>query len=84
MTKADIVDIIYETLGISKKDIYKVVDSVFNKIKDEILSKNNVKISGLVALKLKPEEEELVETQKLVKKKLLKQGLLFLLNQAGF
>lgn len=46
MTKADIVEKIYEGLGIPKKDISEVVNRVFEIIKDEILSKNNTKISG--------------------------------------
>jgi integration host factor subunit alpha len=53
MTKADIVDIIYETLGISKKDIYNVVDSVFTTMKDEILNKRSVKISGFGSFEVK-------------------------------
>lgn len=46
MTKADIVEAIHESLGLTKKDIAKVVDEVFNSVRDEILKTNNVKISG--------------------------------------
>jgi len=46
MTKADIVELIHEQLGLTKKDIAKVVDELFNEVRDQILSKNNVKISG--------------------------------------
>lgn len=46
MTKADIVELIHEKLGLTKKDIAKVVDELFNEVRDQILSKNNVKISG--------------------------------------
>jgi len=46
MTKADIVEKIYEGLGITKKDISTVVDRVFEIMRDEILSKNNIKVSG--------------------------------------
>lgn len=46
MTKADIVELIHENLGLTKKDIAKVVDELFNEVRDQILSKNNVKISG--------------------------------------
>jgi integration host factor subunit alpha len=46
MTKAEIVEKIYKELGITKKDIANVVDRVFELMKEEILSKNNVKISG--------------------------------------
>jgi integration host factor subunit alpha len=46
MTKAEIVEKIYKELGITKKDIANVVDRVFDLMREEILSKNNVKISG--------------------------------------
>ena len=46
MTKADIVELIHENLGLTKKDIAKVVDELFNEVRDQILAKNNVKISG--------------------------------------
>lgn len=46
MTKADIVELIHEKLGLTKKDIAKVVDELFNEVRDQILNKNNVKISG--------------------------------------
>ncbi|PLX69887.1 MAG: integration host factor subunit alpha [Denitrovibrio sp.] len=46
MTKADIVELIHENLGLTKKDIAKVVDELFNEVRDQILEKNNVKISG--------------------------------------
>lgn len=47
MTKADIVELIHENLGLTKKDIAKVVDELFfNEVRDQILNKNNVKISG--------------------------------------
>jgi len=46
MTKADIVEQIHSNLGLTKKDIAKVVDEVFNTVRDQILDKSNVKISG--------------------------------------
>jgi integration host factor subunit alpha len=46
MTKADIVEKIYETLGLTKRDIANVVDDVFECLREEILNKNSVKISG--------------------------------------
>ncbi|WP_022850124.1 integration host factor subunit alpha [Limisalsivibrio acetivorans] len=46
MTKADIVEQVHESLGLTKKDIAKVVDEVFTSIRTEILEKDNVKISG--------------------------------------
>ena len=46
MTKADIVDEIYDSLGLTKKDIANVVDDVFESIREELLNKNSVKVSG--------------------------------------
>lgn len=46
MTKADMVENIHNELGLTKKDIAKVVDEVFDKIKEDILKTENVKISG--------------------------------------
>lgn len=46
MTKADIVELIHERLGLTKKDIAKVVDELFTEVRGKILTKSNVKISG--------------------------------------
>lgn len=46
MTKADMVENIHSKLGLTKKDIAKVVDEVFDMIKTDILKAENVKISG--------------------------------------
>jgi integration host factor subunit alpha len=46
MTKADIVDSITEKIGIPKKDCIRIVDSVFEVIKDDLCEGNDVKISG--------------------------------------
>lgn len=46
MTKADIVELIHERLGLTKKDIAKVVDELFTEVRSKILAKSNVKISG--------------------------------------
>ena len=46
MTKADMVENIHSKLGLTKKDIAKVVDEVFDMIKSDILKAENVKISG--------------------------------------
>lgn len=46
MTKADIVELIHEKLGLTKKDIAKVVDELFSEVREQILTKSNVKISG--------------------------------------
>jgi integration host factor subunit alpha len=46
MTKADIVERIYEKVGFSKKEASEVVDSVFELIKQHLESGEKVKVSG--------------------------------------
>ena len=46
LTKVDIIDSIYEKLGIPKKDCVSIVESVFEIIKDDLDKGNDVMISG--------------------------------------
>ncbi len=46
MTKADIVEIAFEKVGYSKKDVAEVVDQIFESIKDALERSEKVKISG--------------------------------------
>jgi integration host factor subunit alpha len=46
LTKIDIVNSIYEQLGISRKDCVGIVESIFDIIKDELDNGNAVNISG--------------------------------------
>ncbi len=46
MTKIDIIQDVYEKLGFSKKDAAKVVESVFEIIKDSLANGEKIKISG--------------------------------------
>lgn len=46
MTKIDITESVYEHLGLPKKDCARIVDSVFDIIKDDLNKGNAVKISG--------------------------------------
>jgi integration host factor subunit alpha len=46
MTKADIVENIYEKVGISKKETAAVVQTIFDTIKETLEDEENVKISG--------------------------------------
>ena len=48
MTKADLVESIYEKIGFSKKEATDLVEMVFNMIKDT-LSKSDKKIAGVCA-----------------------------------
>jgi integration host factor subunit alpha len=46
MTKIDIIQNVYENLGFSKKDSAKIVESVFEIIKDKLAEGDKIKISG--------------------------------------
>jgi integration host factor subunit alpha len=46
MTKADLVDLIYERVGSSKKEACEVVESIFEIIRDSLSHGDKVKISG--------------------------------------
>ena len=46
MTKADLVDLIYERVGSSKKEAVDVVEAVFAIIRDSLRQGEKVKISG--------------------------------------
>lgn len=46
MTKADIVERVYEKIGFSKKEASELVEMVFGTLKDRLMSGEKVKISG--------------------------------------
>lgn len=46
MTKADIVEKVYEKIGFSKKEASELVELVFNTIKDQLHNGEKIKISG--------------------------------------
>ncbi len=46
MTKADIVETIYEKIGFSRKESAEIVDLVFDLIKDTLENGEKIKISG--------------------------------------
>jgi integration host factor subunit alpha len=46
MTKVDIIESIYEKIGIPKKECIRIVESVFEIIKDDLGKGNAVMISG--------------------------------------
>lgn len=46
MTKADLVELIYERIGLSKKEAGEIVEAVFAIIKDQLREGEKVKISG--------------------------------------
>jgi integration host factor subunit alpha len=53
MTKAEIVENIYNSLGLTKKDINIVVDTIFETIKENLLEKNSIKLSGFGSFEVK-------------------------------
>ncbi len=46
MTKADIVEVIYQRIGYSKKEAADVVELIFDTIKDTLSKGEKIKISG--------------------------------------
>ena len=46
MTKVDIIENIYEKVGFSKKEVSKIVESVFDIIKETLEHEDKIKISG--------------------------------------
>ena len=46
MTKADIIENIYERVGISKKETALAIETIFDTIKSTLEAEENVKISG--------------------------------------
>jgi integration host factor subunit alpha len=46
MTKIDIIQEVYEKLGFSKKDAAKIVESVFDIMKESLADGEKIKISG--------------------------------------
>lgn len=46
LTKIDIIDSIYEKLGIPKKECVSIIESIFAIIKDDLDQGNDVMISG--------------------------------------
>ncbi|MBS3906635.1 MAG: integration host factor subunit alpha [Syntrophaceae bacterium] len=46
MTKVDIVEAIYEKVGFSKKEVAKIVESIFDIIKEHLQRHDKIKISG--------------------------------------
>jgi integration host factor subunit alpha len=46
MTKADLVDLVYERVGSSKKEASEVVEAVFDIIRESLREGDKVKVSG--------------------------------------
>ena len=46
MTKADIIEKVYQKIGFSKKEASELVEMVFNELKDVLCNGEKIKISG--------------------------------------
>jgi len=46
MTKADLVEIIFEKVGLSKKEAYDIIEIIFDTIKESFIEGESVKVSG--------------------------------------
>jgi nucleoid DNA-binding protein len=57
LTKAEIVEIISEKLGLTKKDIARVVDLFFEIIKEGLRSDEHIELRGFGTFEVKTREE---------------------------
>ncbi len=46
MTKADMVELVYDRIGVSKREAARIVETIFDLIKETLERGENVKISG--------------------------------------
>ena len=46
LTKAELIDSVYEKVGFSKKEVAKIVESIFDIIKENLQKEDKIKISG--------------------------------------
>ena len=52
MTKADMVELVYEQIGVSKREAARIVETIFDIIKETLERGDNVKISGFGSFNL--------------------------------
>lgn len=57
MTKADIVEQVYQKIGFSKKEASELVEMVFNELKSQLIHGDKVKISGFGNFTVKEKKE---------------------------
>lgn len=57
MTKADIVERVYDQIGFSKKEASELVELVFNTLKDQLIAGEKIKISGFGNFVIRSKEE---------------------------
>ena len=59
MTKADIVEQVYQKIGFSKKEASELVELVFNELKNQLVTGDKVKISGFGNFTVKEKKERI-------------------------
>lgn len=53
MTKADIVNLVFEKLGLPKNEAHEIVEVVFDTIKQALVAGESIKISGFGSFKVR-------------------------------
>ncbi|MGL1892676.1 MAG: integration host factor subunit beta [Spirochaetaceae bacterium] len=53
LTKAEIVNNIYETVDVNKKDIHSIIDSFFEEVKDALVESKVVELRGFGTFEVK-------------------------------
>ena len=69
LTKKDLVNSIYMQLGFSKQISENLIEDFFQLIVNNLITNKSLKISNFGTFKIRKKRRELVETQKLKKKK---------------
>ena len=57
MTKADIIESIRTTIGISKQDSYEMLEAVFSLMKDTLASGEKIKVAGFGVFEVKQKKD---------------------------
>ena len=69
LTKKDLVNLIYMQLGFSKKITQNLIDDFFQLLVDNLTKEKILKLSKFGTFAIRQKNKELVETQKLKRKK---------------
>lgn len=56
LTKAELIDAVYEKVGFSKKEAADLVELVFESMKEELCKGGNIKISGFGKFRVRPKK----------------------------
>jgi len=64
LTKADIVNRVYEKVGFTRKEAVDAVEVLFNEIKSKLAGGENVRISGFAGFYLRQKKERIARNPK--------------------